>query len=120
MLVSVWWLYTTRYLTTHTKYPLEGYRKCRLCKYDVKVADGSYISGTVETISTAKELKALTGKRSKQAVDALVRADVVRAQNTDRTEWDKNNPLAVGIAKIRKAKGNKAADAALAAINALG
>ena len=92
----------------------------QIVDYKVKVADGSYISGTVETISTAKELKALSGKRAKQAVDALVRSDIVRAQNEDRTEWDKDNPLAVGIAKIRKAKGDKAADAALAAINALG
>lgn len=91
--------------------------------YKVKVADGSYISGTVETISTVKELKSLTGKRAKQALDALVRADKVRAQNEDRTEWEKDNPMAVGIAMIKKAaKGEhkEAAEAALAAIQALG
>ena len=80
--------------------------------YDVKVADGSKISGTVQSISTVKELKALTGKRARQAVDALIRSDVVRSQNTDRTDWAKAHPLAIAVSMIRRSQGKAAAKAA--------
>lgn len=80
--------------------------------YEVKVADGSKISGTVKSISTVKELKSLTGKRARQATDALIRADVVRAQNTDRTAWAKSHPVAIAISLIAKSDKNAAKVAA--------
>ena len=87
--------------------------------YEVKVADGSMISGSTTSISTIKELKSLTGKRAKQAVDALIRSDKVRAQNDDRTEWAKAHPLAIAVAGIKKSKQKGAKDAAKAAAESL-